>query len=207
MKKTIFVSAILSLIILAACQTKVTNKALKHGDRFKEAIEDFENNRQRLSSKMVTGIESTQKKLAEGEAKLPALAKDWEKEWNDIQDRYKKMKDDFKDVGERSAAYFDHLDQLSGSINNVSLRESELAKNRQLREKWESSYQKAGVSIEKITQVLNDGKDFHMVLVASSIREKIEDKITDLNDISEQAKVLLKDLEAFTQAGRELVQG
>ncbi|MCR9286443.1 MAG: hypothetical protein NXI23_03530 [Bacteroidetes bacterium] len=51
------------------------------------------------------------------------------------------------------------------------------------------------------------GNDFHMVLVASSIRQKLEQNVEELNVIAEQAKNLLGDLEAFTLAGRELVEG
>ena len=59
----------------------------------------------------------------------------------------------------------------------------------------------------KITEVLKSGNDFHMVLVASSIRQKLEQNVDELKIIATQAKTLLADLEAFTMAGRELVEG
>ena len=82
-----------------------------------------------------------------------------------------------------------------------------MEKNAVLRQKWDKSYQEAKVSIEKVTQVLEAGNDFHMVLVASSIRQKLEQNVGELNLIAAQAKELLSDLEAFTMAGRELVDG
>jgi len=99
------------------------------------------------------------------------------------------------------------LDELSGSIKKESLRDQELAKNQELRLKWDKSYKEASVSIDKVTQVLEAGNDFHMVLVASSIRQKLEQNVEELNVIADQAKALLGDLEAFTLAGRELVEG
>ena len=103
--------------------------------------------------------------------------------------------------------YFNKLDELSSNINNESLRNEELGKNKVLKEKWEKTYREAEVSVNKITEVLEAGNDFHMVLVASSIRQKLEQNVSELSNIADQAKALLKDLEAFTQAGRELVEG
>ena len=127
-------------------------------------------------------------------------------DWNVLSDR-KGFKSDFEKVGTTSEAYFAKLDELVNNINKESLRNTELAKNDVLRQKWDKSYQEAAVSIEKVTQVLEAGNDFHMVLVASSIRQKLEQNVGELNLIAAQAKELLGDLEAFTMAGRELVEG
>ena len=117
------------------------------------------------------------------------------------------MKKDFEKVGESSEAYFVQLNELSGNISNEKLRDEELAKNEVLRQKWDKTFQEASVNIDKVTTVLNEGNDFHMVLVASSIRQKLEQNVGELNLIAAQAKELLSDLEAFTMAGRELVDG
>ena len=117
------------------------------------------------------------------------------------------MKKDFERVGTSSNDFFAKLDELSNNINKESLRNEELAKNRELKIKWDQSYKEASVSIDKVTQVLEAGNDFHMVLVASSIRQKLEQNVAELDLIAAQAKELLGDLEAFTQAGRELVEG
>ena len=63
------------------------------------------------------------------------------------------------------------------------------------------------MSINKVTEVLEAGNDFHMVLVASSIRQKLEQNVEELSVIANQAKTLLGDLQSFTEAGRELVEG
>ena len=138
---------------------------------------------------------------------LVEVSKDFEKEWTSIQSRYGNLKKDFDRVGTSSTDFFAKLDELSGSIKKESLRDQELAKNQELRLKWDKSYKEASVSIDKVTQVLEAGNDFHMVLVASSIRQKLEQNVEELNVIADQAKALLGDLEAFTLAGRELVEG
>ncbi len=207
-KKINYLFSLLLILGLWSCQSKVTNTALKKGDKLKSAINDFEDNRVKLSSSMIAGIEEAQKSLTtEEDPNVPEIAKDWEKEWGDVQSRYNKLKSDFENVGKRSDQYFQQLDELSGSINNEQLRNDELQKNEDLKKRWQVTYDKAKVSVDKITEVLNSGNDFHMVLVASSIRLKIEQNVAELNNISEQAKLLLKDLEAFTEAGRELVEG
>lgn len=180
---------------------------MKHGERLKASINDFEENRQKLSVKLVSSLETAEEKLTAEDPDLPKVSKDFEKEWTGIQKRYKGFKSDFEKVGKTSADYFAKLDELVNNINSEELRNEELAKNDELRQKWKKSYNEAQVSIDEVTKVLEAGNDFHMVLVASSIRQKLEQNVGELNRIAAQAKELLGDLEAFTMAGRELVEG
>ena len=180
---------------------------MAHGEELKSSIEKFEKNRQKLSTSLVASLEEAEEDLTEENPDLPKVSKDFEKEWTSIQNRYAKLQKDFARVGESSTNYFAKLDELSSGINSESLRKEEMAKNKALKTKWDKSYQEANVSIEKITTVLEAGNDFHRVLVASSVRQKLEQNVDELNVIAEQAKALLGDLEAFTQAGRELVEG
>jgi len=209
MKQTTFILTVfaMSLFLMTSCKTRNTRTAMKHGEVLKSSIESFESNRQKFSTKVVEGLEEAQTQLGSENPDLPKVSKDFEKDWNSIQSRYKKLKKDFESVGKSSVDYFAKLDELSGAINNEQLRNEELGKNAELKSKWEKSYVEAETSVNKITEVLAAGNDFHMVLVASSIRQKLEQNVSELANISAQAKALLKDLEAFTQAGRELVEG
>lgn len=206
MKKIVFFLMV-AAISLSACQNRTTANAMKHGERLKDSIDDFEKNRQKLSTKLVSSLESAEEDLTSEDPDLPKVSKDFEKEWRSIQKQYTGFKKDFERVGTTSTDYFAKLDELVNNIQKESLRNTELAKNDVLRQKWDKSYNDAKVSIDKVTQVLEAGNDFHMVLVASSIRQKLEQNVGELNVIAEQAKSLLGDLEAFTMAGRELVEG
>jgi SMC interacting uncharacterized protein involved in chromosome segregation len=206
LKNTFLLLSILS-ISLMSCGYKETKTAMKHGEKLKSSIEDFEGNRVKLSAKLVEGLENAGNALSAENPNLPEVSKDFEKEWTSIQGRYDKLKSNFAKVGSSSEAYFAKLDELSGSIGNEDLRKEELAKNAELRTKWQATYDKAEISVNKVTEVLEAGHDFHMVLVASSIRQKLEQNVGELNLIAEQAKTLLADLEGFTQAGRDLVEG
>ncbi|MEM6316502.1 MAG: hypothetical protein AAF960_02475 [Bacteroidota bacterium] len=206
MKKILFCLLAVAFL-LPACKYKTTKNAMKHGERLKASINDFEENRQKLSVKLVSSLETAEEKLTAEDPDLPKVSKDFEKEWTGIQKRYKGFKSDFEKVGKTSADYFAKLDELVNNINSEELRNEELAKNDELRQKWKKSYNEAQVSIDEVTKVLEAGNDFHMVLVASSIRQKLEQNVGELNRIAAQAKELLGDLEAFTMAGRELVEG
>ncbi|MEL6922938.1 MAG: hypothetical protein AAFO94_02745 [Bacteroidota bacterium] len=209
MKRTTFLCTILamSILLLSSCRTRETRTAMKHGEVLKSSIESFESNRQKFSTKVVESLEEAESKLNSESPDLPKVSKDFEKDWSSIQSRYNKLKNDFEDVGKSSIEYFQKLDELSSNINSEQLRNEELAKNKVLKEKWEKTYVEAETSVNKITDVLAAGNDFHMVLVASSIRQKLEQNVSELSNIADQAKSLLKDLEAFTEAGRELVEG
>jgi len=201
---------LLSFVLLLAttsCKWRTTKTAIKHGDVLKSSIESFEKNRQKLSENVVESLEEAEEQLTSENPDLPKVSKDFEKEWTSIQNRYKKLKNDFEKVGESSEAYFDQLNELSSSIGNENLRKEELAKNKSLRATWNKTFREAAVNIEKVTTVLEEGNDFHMVLVASSIRQKLEQNVDELNRIAAQAKTLLADLEVFTEEGRKLVEG
>lgn len=195
------------LLTLGACRWKETKDALKQGEALKSSIEDFEKNRQKLSTQLVSSLEEAGQELATEDPDLPQVSKDFEKDWTRIQKRYDKLQTDFAAVGSTSEAYFAKLDELSSSIQDPALRQEELAKNAELRQRWDSSYTQAERSLSKVTEVLQSGHDFHMVLVASSIRQKLEQNVEELDRIAVQAKELLADLEAFTEAGRQLVEG
>lgn len=205
MKNILFLLAI--SISFMACKAKTTNKAMKKGEVLKSSLESFEKNRSKLSTKVVESLESAETSLTGEDPDLPKVSKDFEKEWRGIQSRYDKLKGDFEKVGKSSDEYFQQLNDLSSNINNEKLRTDELAKNEELKTRWQKTYNDAEVAVNKITGVLEAGNDFHMVLVASSIRQKLEQNVDELKVMAEQAKTLLADLEAFTMAGRELVQG
>lgn len=190
-----------------SCRWKTTKNALKHGEVLKSSINSFEKNRSKLSDRIIETLEEAETALTESDPDLPEVSKDFEKEWTVIQRRYEKLKEDFEEVGTSSTAYFDKLNELSSNINQEKLRKEELAKNEALRQRWEKTYQEASTNVQKVTTVLEEGNDFHMVLVASSIRQKLEQNVVELRRIAEQAKSLLADLESFTQAGRALVEG
>ncbi|MEL6718515.1 MAG: hypothetical protein AAFP82_07350, partial [Bacteroidota bacterium] len=160
------------LLATSSCKWKTTKSAIKHGDVLKSSIESFEKNRQKLSENVVKSLEGAEEELTSESPDLPKVSKDFEKEWTSIQNRYKKLKDDFDKVGESSESYFNQLNELSSSIGNDRLRAEELEKNKSLRATWNETYKEAAVNINKVTTVLEEGNDFHMVLVASSIRQK-----------------------------------
>lgn len=207
MKQLSFLLSILLLFSISSCKWQTTKTAVKQGENLRSSIESFEKNRQKLSTNVIESLEEAEESLTAEDPDLPEVSKDFEKEWTNIQNRYGKLKKDFEDVGEDSKDYFDKLNELSNNINNEDLRKEEMAKNKALRQRWDRTYNEAAVNIERVTTVLEEGNDFHMVLVASSIRQKLEQNVSDLTRIAEQAKMLLADLKTFTDEGRKLVEG
>ena len=197
----------LSILVLTSCRTRTTNSALRHGEILKTNLDSFDKNREKLSTKLVESLETAGEALQQENPDIPQVSKDFEKEWRSIMNRYNKLKGDFESIGQSSNDYFAELNGLSNNINNEDLRREELAKNKELERKWQSTFVEADKAIKKVTTVLESGNDFHMVLVASSIRQKLEQNVTELKNIASQAKVLLADLEEFSQAGRDLVEG
>jgi len=197
---------LIGVMILSSCRTRTTKSAMKNAEVLKSNLDSFDKNRMKLSANLVESLEEAGESLLAENPDIPEVSKDFEKEWRSIMNRYEKLKKNFSDIGDSSQAYFDELNSLSSSINNAELRSSELAANKELQVKWDKTYQEADIAINKVTKVLEDGNDFHMVLVASSIRQKLEQNVEDLKNMSEQAKVLLADLQVFSEKGREIVE-
>ncbi len=209
MKKhiSLLMACMVGLMIFSSCKHRTTNSALKHGDILKSNLDSFDKNRVKLSTNLVESLEEAGEALLTDSPDIPQVSKDFEKEWRGIMNRYDKLQKDFQRVGESSNAYFAELNNLSSAINNADLRKSELEANKALEIKWNTTYNEADKAIKKVTKVLDDGNDFHMVLVASSIRQKLEQNVEALKNMSAQAKLLLADLEVFTDEGRKLVEG
>lgn len=192
---------------MVQCGGNVTKKSLKQGEKLKGSIEDFEKNRQKFSSSVIASISEATEEIQKEDADLPDIARDWEKEWKSIMKRYGKMQDDFEDVGKNSENYFTQLDELTNQLNSEKLKASETEKNIALRKRWDEMYQEASASIEKVQEVLRDGNDFHIVLVTSSMRQKIESNVNELENIASRAQSLLAELEEFSREGKKMVDG
>ena len=204
---SLFIFCFIGLMIFTSCGTRTTNSALKTGEVLKSNLDSFDKNRRKMSANLVESLEEAGESLMAENPDIPQVSKDFEKEWRSIMNRYDKLKKDFANIDESSNAYFEELNSLSGAINNEELRKSELAQNKALEVKWNATFAEAEKAINKVTTVLEDGNDFHMVLVASSIRQKLEQNVESLKNMSAQAKLLLADLEVFTDEGRKLVKG
>lgn len=204
-RHTTAISALIVAALLFSCGQSLTEKSLEYGDNLKQAIEKFENDRQQFAEEVSNAVETTSEDLKEENPDLPKVATDWEEEWNNIQSEFSDLEESFSLVGNSSQAYFDQLEELSAGINDEKIKNSELNKNRELKDKWTKAYLDASENIQKIREVLKEGNDFHRVLVASSIRQKIEANIHELNLISQRAKTLMIELEKFTIEGKKLI--
>ncbi len=193
------------LALLVSCQSTVTEKSLRYADNLKEAIDKFESSRQKVAKHVSTASEKATTELAKEDPDVGRAARDWEQEWNDINKRFQDLEERFSEVGNTSENYFAQLDELSKGIESEGLRLSELRKNRALREQYAAAYEDAARNIDKIRVVLREGNDYHRVLVASSMRQKISQNIDELRQISERAQQIVAELEQFTIEGKKLI--
>ena len=65
------------LLIVSSCKWKTTKQALQHGEDLKNSIEDFEKNRQSLSTKLVKSLETAEEKLVIGYATKSSSSPFW----------------------------------------------------------------------------------------------------------------------------------
>lgn len=206
--RRLFIVAILGIAIvggLTNCESSMTKKALNYGDNLKDAIENFEETRKDISNQVVKSVDNTSNKLSEENPDLPEVAIDWESQWQSIQRKFETMQEEFSDVGNKSEDYFQQLEELSSGIEDETIKHAELQKNKELKNNWTKEYVEASNKIQELREILIEGNDFQRVLIASSIRQKIESNISELKSISKRAKSLMRELEKFTIEGKKLV--
>lgn len=182
-----------------------TQNAVEYGDDLRNAINDFENKRKNFSDKITDLVKNTDSELSKENPAVEKVAEDWEVKWKNIIAEFKIIESDFTKVGESSAVYFQRLEELSLSIKDEKIKVTEQTKNKKLKERWTETFKEAAASINKVRQILHEGNDFHKVLLAETIRGKIDKNIEALKSISKRARNILIELENFTAEGKKLV--
>jgi len=204
--KLVFIVVLLAVIVSCSNNKSQTLKTVEYADSLRDAIEDFETKRKEFSEQITDIVENTDDKLSEDAPNLQEVAIDWEKKWEELITDFNTIEDNFTTVGNSSAIYFQKLEELAYSIKDDDIKQSELTKNAELKTRWTETYIEAAESINKIRSMLIDGSDYQKVLIASSVRQKIEENIVELKSISEKAILLLKELETFSLEGKKLVE-
>jgi len=181
-----------------------TEKTFEYADELKKSVEEFESSRKDTangineSGKAAKAISKTEK------AELRGAARDWEDRWVKVKAQVKAMSDKLQQVCQKSLAYFDQLDKISGSISDANLRQNELGKNQALKDKWTKTYQAAAAEVNKLNALLVKGDDFHKILLGAAIRSELEKNIRVIEDVAAEASKVLAELSTLTEEGRKL---
>jgi len=181
-----------------------TEKAIEYADNLKQAVEQFEESRNKTSVGITETTKSTNDALAQEKPQLQGLAKDWEVRWDKVKAEVANMEASLKLVGQRSLAYFDQLKEISAAITDPELRKPEQEKNKELEQRWTKIYQAAIKDVQRLRAVLDKGDNFHRVLLGAALRQSLEKDIQAISDIANQANQVLKELGTLTEEGRKL---
>jgi hypothetical protein len=196
---------IMPLALRIAGGGSVAKEAMAYSDELKTSIEDFEKSRVDFSKEVTQTLTSTNAQLSQSSPDLPQIAIDWEENWKRVTGEFKTIETDFINVGKASEEYFKKLDEQSNGLKDSSLRESELKKNQELKDRWVKNYQNAAELIGRLRGVLTEGSDFQRILIAASMRQKIESNLVELQSIANRALSLLQELERFSVEGKRLL--
>lgn len=202
--------SILILVFLFACSKEKTSgeQIMAMAENLVSIIDAFEGTRIKVIETIRQVGRDLDNFLSNTRDLNPAdKANYWEKDWKKVADEIKKLEEGFEKVQEGSEQYFAKLETLSGQIKNSDVRSSEQKKNDELRERWEQVYEKASQDMDNIREVLNEGNDFHKVLLSSAMRSKIDDNIAQMKGISRKAQKVLVKLANFTVDSKKILKG
>lgn len=211
-KRTIFtlcIAALLPLLVLSCGEKKeqsASDRVLDFANRLVNVIDEFEKARTQVLQVINTSVVNMEKYLSSNMSTKEKADK-YEKDWKKLASEIKLMESRFNAINNSSTAYFNKLYSLNESISNDDLRKKEYNKNVALRKSWNEVYQEAEKDVNKIRTVLEEGNDFHKVLLASVMRSKIADNISQMKDISSRARKIIKELSRFSVEGKKILQG
>jgi len=205
MKSKLKLFSLFIILIISSCNRSETEKTTVYADDLRNAIDLFEQNRVDFSEDVSDIVEITDKKLSKDEPNLVKISKEWEEKWLEITEKFNALNEEFINISEKSAPFFNALDTIVLGINDAELRKSQINSNNILKEKWQTNYDIAQTTMNQIEKLIGKGNDYSRVLIATSIRQALEENIEELKTISESAKSLLAELQKFSLEGKKII--
>jgi hypothetical protein len=202
--KKLVLPAFLSLVLFA-CSTSETQKSLNYAEDLKSKIDKFESSRQNLADNLSNATDKIDKQAEKENPNVSDVAKDWEAQINQTRQDFDGLEASFSEVGKSSEEYFKRLDEVTQVIQDPKIKASEQKKNQAIKDKYTGAYSDAVDQINKVREVLKEGGDYQQVLIASSMRQKIDKNITELKQISDKAKAILAQLQNFSIEGKKMI--
>ncbi|OJJ15918.1 hypothetical protein BKI52_36990 [marine bacterium AO1-C] len=207
---TFIITLMILPLLVTSCGGKkeqsASDKVLEFANKLVKVIDEFELARTKVLKVIDESAKNMEKYLA-GNVSTKEKVDNYEKDWNRLANEVKVMETRFNVIFRSSESYFNQLYNLKESISNEKLRKKEHEKNTKLRRNWDKVYAEADKDVNKIKTVLQEGKDFHKVLLSSVMRAKISDNITQMKDISGRARKILKELSRFSIEGKKILKG
>lgn len=181
-----------------------TASAITIVEALSRTISAFEASRVEASATIASTTQSVKEMLDTSEPDLKGASEAWESTWKNVHPFITQLEADFDEVSISSGDYFKLLNELEGKIANPQFQEAEKRRNEQLRAAWDEAYNEAVDDIKNLKQLVSDGDDLQLMLIAGVIRARLEQNIGVVDSISRRAQDLLNDLQQLTIEGRKL---
>lgn len=208
--QTLMMALIILPLIVTSCGGKkeqsASDQVLDYANRLVKVIDEFEAARTKVL-KVIDASAKNMEKYLSGNVSTKEKVDNYEKDWKKLASEIQSMDTRFNAIYQSSQSYFNQLYKLKESISNEKLRIKENEKNVRLRRNWDKVYETAETDVRKIKDVLQEGNDFHKVLLSSVMRAKISDNIAQMKDISGRARKILKELSRFSIEGKKILKG
>lgn len=202
----------LLLLCLFSCggneEPSSSDKIMQFAENLVAIIDEFEDVRVKVLKTITDLAPKIDSYFTSGQDEdLSQTANRWEKDWKVMADEIAGLEKSFKEIETSSIQYFQQLEKITDGINNDELREQEFKKNEILYDNWTKAYNRADEDMEAIRNILNEGNDFHKVLLTSAMRAKVGDNIQQLKGISAKARKIIRDLGRFPVIGKQILRG
>lgn len=199
MKNLILMSFLATLLMSSSCcnHAKSVSELASLGLRVVALLQDCAELSEMFSIK-VAKVNNGLKEGINSNRSVLDLGKYWEKYWGDIHSDYDDLRHKLIRTNSTSQEYFAELYKNNSQISNPDLKERDMKKTLELRDKYEKEYTAALTSLEKAQKVLREGDDILLVLKNNVLRSALQEQITVLNNIKVESDVFARRIKSFS---------
>ena len=205
MKKFFFQLIGLAIIstLIVGCQSS-TEKSMCYADTLEESLEKFDDISTELSDDVQKIVSETDECIKGKEVALEEIAENWEVEWGNIENKAEEVEQKYTNIVIDGDEFFNEIFRNILLMSNPAIRESDSLMTVHIRSKWISEVNNTGKVIFKMRNMVEDGSDIELCLRNSALRGKIFNKMKELEQISEEASVVFKQLQKFSINGKSI---
>lgn len=209
------------LLCMSGCQVQTASRVVELADNlfkllnsFAEASKNHQESVNQSTQKAKGGLEPQESSFpipipgitSSGEVNLVGIADEWEKNMQTMLSRTSEMTSKLNDVKSSSDKYWSKIEEITGEIKNPEIQLREREKNKKLKIEWDVNYGKAESQVNRAVLLNTKAQDLHKVMTLSSMRQKISTQMNQLQDISNEADNIFREIKEVTQKGQEIIR-
>jgi len=189
---------------LWSCGGSISGDAQSQTQALREALDDFSEDRNKLSLEITEVLDATTGYLSEQPPQIDKATKEWEKGWKDVNGNYAELKGDVETLKTKADGFFKNLDELAAGMKSDSARTAETMANNDLRNAWSVKLGEITHRVAGLETLLKQGDDQLRTYLSEAMRNQ-KSSLQPLKVTTAMAKLQIEKLGQDSQALNSLL--